>query len=186
MQPNLLMRAWMMAHLYGAKLQALVCSGGSDGEAAFRESLEPQYTSLRHDAKGLHTYYITGTSGGVAISRISTFFSYRTDTVEGCVGMLRITITSNTRSWQEECLAYNNRLVGLTLDLKRLVEVETSFLSGCANLEQINFEPLHAIEVVPIGFLRGCASLREVDLSPLTVLREVGSGFLADWVWGLG
>ena len=56
MQPNLLMRAWMMAHLYGAEYQAVVCHAGSGGEVAFRESLCPQYTSDRHDAKGLRTY----------------------------------------------------------------------------------------------------------------------------------
>ena len=70
MNPNLLMRAWMMAHLYGAEYQAVVCLCGSSGDVAIRESLCPQYTSDRHDAKGLRTYHITGTSGGRRISRI--------------------------------------------------------------------------------------------------------------------
>ena len=64
MKPNLLMRSWMMAHVYGAEYQAVVCHAGSDGEVAFRESLCPQYTFERHDAKGLCTYHITGTCGG--------------------------------------------------------------------------------------------------------------------------
>ena len=71
MDPPLLVRAWMMAHLYGAKYQAVVCYAGSNGEVAFRESLRAQYTSHRHDAKGLCSYYITGTCGGEAnVSRI--------------------------------------------------------------------------------------------------------------------
>ena len=41
MRPNLLMRAWMMAHLYGEEYQAVVCYAGSDSEVAFRESLCP-------------------------------------------------------------------------------------------------------------------------------------------------
>ena len=57
MDPPLLVRAWMMAHLYGAKVQAVVCYAGSSGEVAFRESLRAQYTSHRHDAKGLR--YLT-------------------------------------------------------------------------------------------------------------------------------
>ena len=44
MDPPLLVRAWMMAHLYGAKVQAVVCYAGSSGEVAFRESLRAQYT----------------------------------------------------------------------------------------------------------------------------------------------
>ena len=52
MKPNLLMRAWMMAHVYGAEYQAVVCYAGSDGEVAFREALCPQFTSTRHDAEG--------------------------------------------------------------------------------------------------------------------------------------
>ena len=63
MKPNLLMRAWMMAHVYVAEYQAVVCLCGSSGEVAFREALCPQYTSDRHDAKGLRTYHITGTCG---------------------------------------------------------------------------------------------------------------------------
>ena len=61
MKPNLLMRAWMMAHLYGAEYQAVVCLCSSSGDVAFRESLCPRYTYDRHDAKGLRTYHITGT-----------------------------------------------------------------------------------------------------------------------------
>ena len=71
MEPNLLMQVWMMAHLYGAKYQAVVCYAGSSGEVAFRESLCPQYTSDRHDAKGLRTYHITGTCDGTSIRRIA-------------------------------------------------------------------------------------------------------------------
>ena len=49
--------AWMMAYLYSALHQAMVCFGGSIGEIAFRESLRPQYSSSeRHHAKGLRTY----------------------------------------------------------------------------------------------------------------------------------
>ena len=100
MLPNLLMRSWMMAHLYGAEYQAVVCYAGSSCEVAFRESLCPQYTSDRHDAKGLRTYHITGTCGGVSISRIAS--GRIGDEVAGCDGCpLRITITSNTRSWQD-------------------------------------------------------------------------------------
>ena len=76
MEPNLLMRAWMVAHVYGAKHQAAVCCAGSSGEGAFRESLGLQYTSSRHDATGLCTHYITGTCGDTPISRIYS----------GCVG----------------------------------------------------------------------------------------------------
>ena len=72
MEPPLLVRAWIMAHLWGAKYQAMVCRGGSSGEAAFRESLRAQYTSTRHDAKGLRTYHITGTCGGGCVSRIAS------------------------------------------------------------------------------------------------------------------
>ena len=96
MEPPLLVRAWMMAHLWGARYQAIVCCGGSSGEAAFRESLRAQYTSTRHDAKGLRTYYITGTCGDGCISRIAS--TRIGNEVCGANGPLRITVTSNTSS----------------------------------------------------------------------------------------
>ena len=95
MQPNLLMRAWMMAHLYGAEYQAVVCHAGSSGEVAFRESLCPQYTSDRHDAKGLRTYHITGTCGSRSIGRIACGRLGR-EVVGANSGPLHVTITSNT------------------------------------------------------------------------------------------
>ena len=112
MKPNLLMRAWMMAHLYGAEYQTVVCYAGSSGEVAFRESLCPQYTSDCHDVKGLRTYHITGTCGGTSISRIACrqigrkIFGVNTD-------QLQITITSNTHSWQAGDLTRNQHLVSL-------------------------------------------------------------------------
>ena len=45
MEPNLLMRAWIVAHLSTARYHAVVCCAGSAGEVAFREALYPQYKS---------------------------------------------------------------------------------------------------------------------------------------------
>ena len=177
MNPCLLMQAWMVAHLYGARYQATVCSGGSMGVAAFRESLRPQYTSPRHDARGLRTFYITGTSGGSTISRITL----------GRIGYeltgladepLHITVTSNTRAWEGEDLSYNMRLVSLDLDVERLVEVSEWFLRGCSNLTWINLSPLSAIVVIPSGFLSDCHRLKDVNLALLPNLKEVRDRFL--------
>ena len=175
MQPNLLMRAWMMAHLYGAEFQAVVCSGGSSGEVAFRESLCPQYTSDRHDAKGLRTYHITGTHGGLAVSRIAS----------GRIGnaaneITVITVTSNACAWQKGDLVGCVHLVSLDLDMDRLTEIPAWFLSGCSNLERVSLTALHAIRTIPRGFLSGCRRLLEVDLSPLVKVVDVGSCFLGD------
>ena len=143
MDPPLLVRAWMMAHLYGAKYQAIVCCGGSNGEAAFRESLRPRYTSERHDAKGLRTYYITGTCDETAVSRITS----------GCIGSnicgangkpLRIAVASNTCLWQKGDLE-NISLVSLDLEMDRLVGISDNFLALCAGLTSVNLAPLHAI-----------------------------------------
>ena len=115
MQPNLLMRAWMVALLYGAEYQAEVCHAGSSGEVAFLESLCPQYTTDRHDTKGLQTYHITGTVGDTSISRIACG-RLGSDFV-GTDGRLHITITSNTHSWQEGDLIGNQHLVSIDLDV---------------------------------------------------------------------
>ena len=201
MQPNLLMRARMMAHLYGAEYQAVVCHAGSSGEVAFRESLCPQYTSHRHDAKGLRTYHITGTCYGTSISRI-VCGQMGNELVGASTGPLHITVTSNTHSWQNGDLSYQH-LVRLDLDMQSIVSIASGFLSGCDDLKvvdlsplvnlrevgsqflggctqmkSIDLSPLHAVRVLPEGFLCGCSGLEEVDLSPLVNLREVGSQFL--------
>ena len=202
MKPNLLMRAWMMAHLFGTKYQAVVCNAGSSGEVAFHESLCPHYTSTRHDAKGLRTYYITGTCGDAIVSRIAS--GRIGSEVAGCdEDPLRITITSNACSWQGGDLSNNDHLVTIVLDMRLVEEVCNCFLYGCRGLEgvdlsslvnlravgkdflsrcsslkSIDLTPLWAVEVLPDGFLDGCTSLEEIDLSPLVNLREVGTFFL--------
>ena len=164
LEPPLLVRAWMMAHVYGAKYHAVVCSAGSSGEAAFREALRPQYTTHRHDSKGLRTYYITGTCGGTRFSRIaSTRIGRVASSTNG--GPLRITVTSNTSSWREVDLSFNQQLGTLTMEVERLVEVSNYFLSGCSGLEHVNLESLSAIEKTPEGFLSGCRGLKEVWIS---------------------
>ena len=177
MEPNLLMRTWMMAHVYGAKYQAAACCAGSSGEAAFRESLEPSYTSARHDAKGLRTFHITGTRGGDSVSRIASGCIGH-HVVGGPKGALRITVTSNTSSWEEGDLNFNPNLHGLTLKVERLTHIPTFFLHDCPHLEHLDLAPLHAIRKIPSGFLSGCSGLREVDLTPLVNVDEVGSMFL--------
>ena len=165
MEPPLLVRAWMMAHLWGARYQALVCCGGSSGETAFRESLRAQYTSSRHDARVLHTYYITGTHGDDNISRIT---STRVGEKVGGItqGPLRITIASNTRAWQDGELSDNGHLTDVNLKMERLVEFPTWFFPGCYNFEYFNLESLHTIEAIPSGFFFGCSSLKKVARSP--------------------
>ena len=154
MKPNLFMRAWMMAHLYGAEYQALVCYAGSSGEVAFRESLCPQYTSDRHDAKGLRTYYITGTCGGTSISRIAC--GHIGSEIAGANSdSLYITVTSNTHSWQEGDLTANHHLVSLDLNMQSVLGIAPNFLSGCENLQHVNVASLRAVEVLPDGFLFG-------------------------------
>ena len=178
MKPNLLMRAWMMAHVYGAEYQAVVCYAGSDGDVAFRESLCPQYTTERHDAKGIRTYHITGTCGGTRISRIAC--GRLGGGVAGADdGPLHITITSNTNSWQEGDLSNNRQLVSVDLDMERAATLPSNFLSGCASLQRVQFTGLWAVEVLQIGFLYECRNLREVDLSPFTNVKIVGSHFLS-------
>ena len=173
MKPNLLMRSWMMAHLYGAEYQAMVCYAGSDGEVAFRESLCPQYTSMRHDAKGLRTYYITGTCGNTIISRIA--FGKITNEVPGAdAGPLSTTVVSNTFSWQEGDLSDNACLVSLDLDMQSIVRLAPEFLFGCVNLKRVDFARTQPVEVLPSRFLNECSRLEEVDLSPLVSIREVG------------
>ena len=146
MQPNLLMRAWMMAHLYGAEYQAVVCHAGSSGEVAFRESLCPQYTSDRHDAKGLRTYHITGTCGDKSISRIACGRLGR-ELAGANTGPLHITVTSNTHSWQDGDLTGNQHLVSFDLDTQSIVEIPSGFLSLCTNLQRVNLESLRHFEV---------------------------------------
>ena len=145
-QPNLLMRAWMVAHLPPtATLQATVCCGGSLGEAAFRESLQPQYTSERHDALGLRTYYITGTCGGRRISRITC--GCIGGAVAGVASPLCITVVSNTRAWQRMDLGSDEHLVSLDLDMPRLTEVACEFLAcNSTNLEYVNLASLCALD----------------------------------------
>ena len=189
-EPCLLMRAWMMAHVHGATYQAVVCLSGSSGEAAFRESLQPQYTSPRHDAKELRTYHITGTCGGARISRITS--GRIGEKVPGTTdGPQHITVTSNTNSWHMHDFQCYKRLLTLNLEVTRLVKVPELFLDrcvklqhldlgprfpmkeggdyflhGCTDLTSINLAPLHAIEAIPEGFLSGC-NLRNVDYSAL-------------------
>ena len=180
MKPSLLMRAWMIAHLYGAEYQAVVCLCGGSGEVAFRESLCPQYTSDRHDAKGLRTYF-TGTCGGTSISRISCG-RIGGDVAGANSDSLFITVTSNTHSWQHGDLTRNQHLVSLDLNMQSVLGIAPNFLSGCENLQHVNVASLRAVEVLPDGFLFGCCSLEKVDLSPLVNLREVGSHFLSSCI----
>ena len=91
---------------------------------------------------------------------------------------MRITVTSNTSSWREVDLSFNQQLGTLTMEVERLVEVSNYFLSGCSCLEHVNLESLSAIETIPEGFLSGCRGLKEVDLSPLVNVKWVGSFFL--------
>ena len=177
LNPNLLMRAWMMAHLYGAKLQALVCSGGSEGEAAFRESLEPQYTSARHDAKGLHTYYITGTSGGVAISRISSGHIGR-QVAGTSSGLLCIVVLSNTCFWEGGAFEGSQHIVGLEVHAQRLTRIGPQFISNCSSLNNINLASLRHVEEIPEDFLQNCTHLKELDLGPLSNVKTVERSFL--------
>ena len=171
------MRAWMMAHVYGAKYQAAVCMCGSGGEAAFRESLRPQYTSPRHDAKGLRTYYITGTSGENNSSRITS--NCIGGTVDGTHNApLQITVASNAFLWQRGDLSENQNLVCLGLEMEMLTHVSPSFLGGCRRLVDINLAPLRRVETIPYGFMYDCCSLSRVDLSPLLNVREVEGAFL--------
>ena len=178
-KPPLLVRAWMMAHLYGAKYQAIVCCGGSSGEAAFRESLRAQYTSQRHDAKGLHTYYITGTCGDAAISRIAGG-RIGTEVAGTDGGPLHITVMSNTHAWQEGDLLGNKHVHTLDLEAERLVEISAYFLRDCWNLQGLDLAPLHSVELIPPSFLQGCYSLEELDLSPLISVRKVAAMFLCE------
>ena len=178
MRPNLLMRAWMMAHVYGAEYQAVVCCAGSSGEVAFRESLCPQYTSDRHDAKGLRTYHITGTCGGKSISRIACGHAGR-EVAGANTGQLHITITSNTHTWQVGDLTGNEHLVSLDLDMQSIVRIVSEFLPGCTNLRRVNLASLRAVEMLPRCFLTGCQSLEVIDLSPLANLRAVGEYFMS-------
>ena len=138
----------MAAHLYGAKYQAAVCCAGTAGEAAFRESLQPQYTSSRHDAKGLRTYYITGTCGDACISRITSGCIGKE--VAGVDGPLHITVTSNTNSWQEGDLEHYAELVSLDLDVERLIKIAPFFLQNCRSLASVNLTPLKDIEVTSL------------------------------------
>ena len=177
MKPNLLMHVWMMAHVYGAEYQAVVCYAGSSGEVAFRESLCPQYTSDRHDANGLRTYHITGTCGDTSISRIACGQIGR-EVAGANTRQLHITITSNTHSWQEGDLTENEQLVSLDLDMESIVRIAPDFLSDCVNLEYINLTPFAAVEVLANCFLYRCIGLEEVDLSPLVNLRAVGAYFM--------
>ena len=179
MKPNLLMRAWMMAHLYGAEYQAVVCYAGSGGEVAFRESLCPQYTSDRHDAKGFRTYHITGTCGDTSISRIASG-QIGNDVIGADAGPLHITVASNTHSWQEGDLSNNEHLVSLDLDMQGLASIAVGFLSGCTNLRRVDLTALRAVEALPAGFLCRCSGLLEVDLSPLVNVREVESYFMSE------
>ena len=147
MKPNLLMRAWTMGHVYGAEYQAVACYAGSDGEVAFRESLCPQHTSERHDAKRLRTYHITGTCGGTRISRIAC--RQLSGEVAGAdAGPLHITIRSNTHSWQRGDLSGNRQLVSVDFDMQRTVRLASYFLSGCANLKHVDFTGLRTVEVL--------------------------------------
>ena len=168
MKPNLLMSAWAVAHLPASFYQAVVCLCGSSGEAAFRESLQPQYTSRRHDSKGLRTYYIVGTCGVGKLSRISS--GSIGASIGGAVdgAPLLVNVTSITHCWQKHDLSYDEALVSVELDLERLVEIPQSFLQGCSNLVRINLAPLHSVKVLRSSFLAGCASLNEVNLAPLS------------------
>ena len=181
MNPPLLMRAWMMAHVYGAEYQAVVCMCGSAGEAAFRESLYPQYTSPHHDAKGLCTYYITGTSGDATISRIVPQRMEK-DVPGAPGGPLRVKVTSNTHAWRGAEFYENESLVSLELNVERLVVMESSFLYGCSRLEHIDLSPLGKVEVLPDNFLTECNALRTINLHPLVRVREIGINFLSGCV----
>lgn len=179
------MRSWAMAHLYGTWYQAVVCLSGTAGEAAFRESLEPQYTSHRHDSKGLHTYYIQGTCNGVSISRIVNnrigmkgSGGIGKEVIGVSEGPLCISITSNAAEWMHDDLSENQYLVRLKLDMARLSTIPAYFLRGCRNLTHIDVTSLHRLKVIPPGFLCGCGSLKEADLSHLVHVREIGEYFM--------
>ena len=178
-KPSLLMLACILAHVYGAKYQAFVCAGGRSGEAALRESLSARYTTDRHDAKGLRTYYITGTCDGSKICRI-TSGSIGNVFAGANVGALLITVTSNTRAWQEGDLGLNKNLCGLNLELERIAKISDSFLSGCTNLVSIDLTSLRGIDAIPGGFLSNCHALKEIDLTPLLNVSKVGYDFLRD------
>ena len=155
MEVPLLMRAWMMAHLYGAEYQAVVCLSGSNGEAAFRESLEPHFMSPRHDTKMLYTYYIIGTCDGTHIRQIGG----EVQGADSSKRPLHITVTSNANCWHECDLSYNTHLVTLGLQVRRFVQVPAQFLAGCSNLEHVNLAPLRDIEVIPDSFLSDCSKI---------------------------
>ena len=171
----------MAAHLHGARFQALMSLCGSSGEAAFRESLRAQYTTERHDAKGLRTYYISGTCGTANIRRIIS--SSRKGNHITCIGKtvpgvsggpLCITVSSNARCWIKNDLSGLELLVDLNLEMDRLAEIPKVFLFGC-RLHRMRLASL-AIEEIPNRFMNGCLALKEVDLSSRQ--REKGGGLL--------
>lgn len=61
MNPTILVRAW--THVWCARYQSVCCSG-KDGEVAFWEPLVPQFTSPRHDSKGLRSNHVGSYVGG--------------------------------------------------------------------------------------------------------------------------
>ena len=156
------MRAWMMAHLYGAEYQAAVCCAGSSGEVAFRESLRPQFTSIRHDVKGLRTFHITGSCGGALISRIASGDIGRD--VPGGDNQLTIVVTSNACSWKRGDLGGNPHLVNLVLAVERMEDIHMGFLYGCSSLTTLQFaEPLVNLRFVGDNFMEDCSDLAGID-----------------------
>ena len=187
-EPNLLMRAWMMAHLYGAEYQAVVCLAGSSGEVAFRESLCPQYTSDRHDAKGLRTYYINGTCGDTRVSRITS--GRIGDDVPGTTDAPQhITVTSNTSMWHRDDFQYydrphkflipNTRILTLNLEVARLVTISPRFLGHCVNLQHLDLGPQFPMKEGGDFFLNGCTGLTSINIAPLHAIETIPEGFLA-------
>ena len=191
MQHTLLMNAWVAAHLNRARHQALLCSAGSGGEGAFRESLRPQYTSPRHHAKSLCTSYIRGTSAeGTSLSRIVRSNGIDIDEWEVALHFVGDTVWVTNGNCVPRSLVnrylgarspilHKMRITMLSLEMECVDCTPEDFLSHFASLVHVDML-FRANTTVQLGssLLASCAKLTSVSLQPPAAIEEIPWRFL--------
>jgi hypothetical protein len=193
---NMMMNALMLTHvlkpLPTARQHALVCSSGSQGYKALKETLQngvPGHTLLIESGDlcemGKKRNGGCGECGIAACCIIATFPT--SDDLYQRIPYSDIippTVT-RIRTYGDLLTLPNGLLENCTMlttvdfsPLTQVIEVQKAFLQGCSGLTTINLEPLSNVTEILGSFLEGCSSLKSIDLSPLSQVLKVQEFFL--------
>ena len=170
MKPTLLANSWMAAHLPREKYMAVLCCAGSDGESAFRNSLDGAFAraGYEHLPASLNrrrppTYYVIGALHRIA--HASTLLCINNEFYDAL-------ILSNATTWD---LSLDAVRVDMT-QMTSLKELPDSFFRGSTGLRSIMLPP--NVEEFGSNVLGGCKQLASLDMSSLTRVKKLPDYFM--------